>query len=50
MEAFLIDRKAAGVAEGTLHFCHSKLKLFSDYCEAQAVQQIGQIPPSFIWQ
>lgn len=50
MEAFLIDRKAAGVAEGTLHFYQSKLKRFSDYCEAQAVRQIGQITPSLIRQ
>ncbi|MGD0612065.1 MAG: hypothetical protein ABSB41_11165 [Anaerolineales bacterium] len=50
MEAFLIDRKAGGVAEGTLRFYHSKLKLFSDYGEAQAIQQIGQITPSFIHQ
>ena len=50
LEAFLIDRKAAGVAEGTLRFYHQKIKLFSDYCDAQAVKQIGQINPSFLRQ
>jgi len=50
LEAFLIDRKAAGVAEGTLRFYRQKIKLFSDYCDAQAVKQIGQINPSFLRQ
>ena len=50
LEAFLIDRKAAGVAAGTLRFYRQKIKLFSDYCEAQAVKQIGQINPSFLRQ
>jgi integrase/recombinase XerD len=50
LEAFLIDRKASGVAAGTLRFYRQKIKLFSDYCDAQAVKQIGQISPSFIRQ
>jgi len=50
LEAFLIDRKAAGVAAGTLRFYRQKIKLFSDYCDAQAVKQIGQINPSFLRQ
>lgn len=50
LEAFLIDRKAAGVAQGTLRFYRQKIKLFSDYCDAQAVKQIGQITPSFLRQ
>ncbi|HTX90678.1 MAG TPA: phage integrase SAM-like domain-containing protein, partial [Anaerolineales bacterium] len=50
LEAFLIDRKSAGLAEGSLRFYRQKIKLFTDYCEAQAVQQIGQISPSFIRQ
>ena len=48
LEAFLIDRKASGVAEGTLRFYRQKIKLFSDYCEVQAVQQINQVTPSFL--
>jgi len=50
MEAFLIDRQAAGVADGTLRFYRIKLKLFADYCEAQAVKNIGQITPALIRQ
>jgi integrase/recombinase XerD len=50
LEAFLIDRKSAGLAEGTLLFYRQKIKLFSNYCEAQAVTQIGQINPSFLRQ
>ncbi|MBE3144844.1 MAG: tyrosine-type recombinase/integrase [Planctomycetes bacterium] len=50
LEAFLIDRKAAGVAEGTLRFYRQKIKLFSDYCDALAVKQIGQINPPFLRQ
>ncbi|MGD0856582.1 MAG: tyrosine-type recombinase/integrase [Dehalococcoidia bacterium] len=50
LEAFLIDRKATGVAEGTLRFYRQKIKLFTDYCDGQAVKQIGQITPSFLRQ
>jgi site-specific recombinase XerD len=50
LEAFLIDRKAEGVAEGTLRFYRQKIKLFSDYCDAMSVKQIGQITPSFLRQ
>ena len=50
LEAFLIDRKASGVAAGTLRFYRQKIKLFTDYCDAQAVKQIGQITPSFLRQ
>ena len=50
LEAFLVDRKAAGLAEGSLRFYRQKIKLFSDYCEAQAIKQIGQITPSFLRQ
>ncbi len=50
LEAFLIDRKSAGLAEGTLRFYRQKIKLFSDYCDAMTVKQIGQITPSFLRQ
>jgi site-specific recombinase XerD len=50
LEAFLIDRKAAGVAQGTLRFYRQKIKLFTDYCDALTVKQIGQINPSFLRQ
>jgi integrase/recombinase XerD len=50
LEAFLIDRKAAGVANGTLRFYRQKIKLFADYCDAQAIKQISQINYSFLRQ
>ena len=46
--AFLIDRKAQGLSPGTLEFYHKKLKLFTDYCEAQLINQIPQITPNQI--
>ena len=33
IEAFLIDRKANGVAAGTLRFYRIKLQKFAEYCE-----------------
>jgi integrase/recombinase XerD len=50
LEAFLIDRKSEGVAEGTMRFYQQKIKLFSDYCEGHAVNLISQINPSFLRQ
>lgn len=50
LEAFLLDRKASGAADGTLRFYRQKINLFLDYCEAQAVTQIGQNTPSFLRQ
>jgi site-specific recombinase XerD len=50
IEAFLIDRKANGVAAGTLRFYRIKLIMFADYCEAKAIKQICQISPTFIRQ
>jgi len=50
MDAFLVDRKSGGLAGGTLRFYHIKLKLFSDFCDAQAITQIGQITPTLIRQ
>jgi site-specific recombinase XerD len=48
VEAFLIDRKAQNMAVGTLDFYRKKLKLFTDYCEGQAVNHVFQITPSFL--
>jgi small-conductance mechanosensitive channel len=46
MEAFLVDRKARGLADGTLRFYRIKLKLFTGSCETQMViipnSQIGE--------
>ena len=43
MEGFLVDRKARGVAPGTLRFYKAKLRLFAGFCEGQAVTSISQI-------
>jgi site-specific recombinase XerD len=50
MDAFLNDRKAQGMANGTLRFYSQKLRLFLNYCQAHAIEQIGQITPLFIRQ
>jgi site-specific recombinase XerD len=50
MEAFLVDRKANGVTEGTIDFYRIKLKMFADYCESQAAKNISQITPTLIRQ
>jgi integrase/recombinase XerD len=50
LDAFLNDRKAQGAALGTLRFYSQKLKLFLDYCEAHAIDGIGQISATFIRQ
>jgi len=50
MEAFLMDRKANGVAKGTMVFYSQKLRAFADYCDAQEVKQISQITPNFLRQ
>jgi integrase/recombinase XerD len=47
-EAFIIDRRAGGLAAGTVRFYIQKLKTFCDYCEGQAVTRISQITPAFI--
>jgi integrase/recombinase XerD len=50
LEAFLYDRKAQGLAPGTLRFYTQKLKLFLDYCEGHAIGCIIQINALFIRQ
>jgi site-specific recombinase XerD len=50
MEAFLNSRKAEGLSNGTLRFYKQKLKLFLDYCQAHAIERIGQITTTFIRQ
>ena len=50
VEAFLIDRKARGLADGTLRFYRQKLKLFSNYCDTQVLIQIRQITPTLLRQ
>jgi integrase/recombinase XerD len=50
MEAFLNDRKARGMANGTLRFYNQKLRLFVNYCQPQAIEKIGQVTPAIIRQ
>jgi hypothetical protein len=42
LEAFLMDRKAEGIADGTLRFYQQKIKLFLNYCDALAVTEIAR--------
>jgi len=50
LEVFLHDRKAQGLAPGTLRFYTQKLKLFLDYCDWLAVGNISQITALLIRQ
>ena len=50
LEAFLVDRKATGITTGNLRFYRQKIKLFSAYCDTQAIKGIGQITPSYLRQ
>ena len=50
IESFLIDRKAQNLSEGTLQFYRKKLKLFSHFCDSQAITQITQITPNTLRQ
>jgi site-specific recombinase XerD len=49
-EAFFIDRKARGLANGTLRFYRFKLKLFGNFCDTQVVSHISQITPTLLRQ
>jgi site-specific recombinase XerD len=48
MEAFLIDRKAQGLAKGTIMFYQQKLEYFNQYCNAHLVTEIPQVSPHFL--
>ena len=48
VDAFLIDRRARGSAARTIEFYNVKLRLFTDFCDAQVVTSIGQITPTFV--
>ena len=48
LEAFMINRKAQGVSEGTLHFYEVKSKAFKQYCNAQQITRVFQITPNVI--
>ena len=46
--AFLLDRKVSNVAPGTLTFYQKKMRLFTEYCEAQLITRVIDISPDFI--
>jgi site-specific recombinase XerD len=48
INGFLLDRKAQNMSKGTLTFYQKKLKLFTDYCNAQVITQITEITPEII--
>lgn len=50
IDAFLIDRKAQNLSNGTIHFYRFKFKLLLLFCESQQVTQVEQITPNFIRQ
>jgi site-specific recombinase XerD len=43
LDNFLYDRKAQGLAPGTIHFYKTKLALFADFCASKLITQITQI-------
>jgi site-specific recombinase XerD len=43
VDAYLLDRKAAGLSGGTINFYREKLKPFLDYCEMQNVHKIPDL-------
>jgi site-specific recombinase XerD len=48
INGFLLDRKAQNISKGTLTFYQKKLKLFTDYCNAQVITQITELTPEII--
>jgi site-specific recombinase XerD len=48
INGFLLDRKAQNMSKGTLTFYQKKLKLFTDYCNAQVITQITELTPEII--
>jgi site-specific recombinase XerD len=48
LEAFLVDRRAQGLANGTIGFYRLKLEYFAEYCQAQVISQIPQITPTIL--
>jgi len=48
LEAFIIDRKAQGVSEGTIHFYTIKFKSLVKYCDSKIIKEVQQITPPVI--
>jgi integrase/recombinase XerD len=43
VEAFLIDRKAAGLSKRTVEFYDEKLQSFVSFCERRAIERVTQV-------
>jgi len=41
IHGFLADRKAQNLTKGTIYFYKYNLKIFTAYCEAQAVKNVS---------
>jgi integrase/recombinase XerD len=48
VEAFLTDRKAAGLARGTIGFYREKLQTFMSFLQAQVIANVTDITPALI--
>lgn len=48
IDAFLVDRRAANMAAGTLNFYKHKLSNFQKFCDSQALTQLDQLTPQNI--
>jgi site-specific recombinase XerD len=48
LDAFLLDRKAQNMTNGTLFFYKNKLDMFIQFCDTQEVKYITQITPDLI--
>ncbi|MBI1854410.1 MAG: tyrosine-type recombinase/integrase [Chloroflexi bacterium] len=48
VNAFLRDCKTRGLSAFTIEFYRSQLKIFSEYCKAQAVDEVMQITPDLM--
>jgi len=45
IESFLVDRRAANMAAGTVTFYQAKLSNFQKFCDSQAITQLDQLTP-----
>jgi integrase/recombinase XerC len=50
INAFLLERKAQNLAEGTLYFYKAKLTLFLSFCETQLIKTLEELTPDAIRQ
>ena len=48
IEAFIVDRRSQNLASGTVRFYVQKFKMFTTFCESQAVTLVSQIDATLI--